>query len=135
MIVCIRCTQPRQPQEMCKGRRHCQACQARAARISYYRHRWRQLDKNARRRAAEYGCDVQPVDYGAIFAADIAHPCGMCGQHLNPITDEIEFDHIQPLAEGGPHAPHNIRLVHRACNREASMRRFVLAKVLNRRVA
>jgi 5-methylcytosine-specific restriction endonuclease McrA len=31
--------------------------------------------------------------------------------------NEVEFDHIIPYSRGGTTTPHNLRLVHRNCNR------------------
>lgn len=100
--------------------------------MSYYRRRFAKLEKVSRRRAAAYGCTVEPVDYEAIYTTQIGMDCPCCGYPL--AIDSVEFDHAQPLAEGGAHAADNIRLVHRTCNREASMRRFILSKLLNRLV-
>ncbi len=130
MIICIRCEQPTHPDDMYPRRRHCRACQQRADRMSYYRHRFAKLEKVSRRRAEQYGCPIEPVDYALIYLAQVGQPCGICGQPISP--DSIEFDHAIPLADGGPHSEQNIRLTHRACNREASIRRFILSRVFNR---
>jgi 5-methylcytosine-specific restriction endonuclease McrA len=131
-MTCIRCNQPKRADEMLAGRRHCLDCQRRAARLSYYRHRFVCLEKVNRRRAEQYGCSIELVDYAAIYFAQIGQACALCGQPTSP--DNAEFDHIAPLADGGAHADQNIRIIHRTCNREASMRRFVLARVLTRRI-
>jgi 5-methylcytosine-specific restriction endonuclease McrA len=130
MPICIRCGQSKREEEMQPRRRHCRECQRRADRLSYYRRRFAKLEKVNRRRARQYGCEIAPVDYAVIYAAQIGTPCGLCGAPLVP--DNAEFDHITPLADGGAHAEANIRLVHRTCNREASMRRFILSRVFNR---
>jgi len=132
MILCIRCQQPTEPEDMMPRRRHCRPCQQRADRMSYYRHRFNKLEKVNRRRAAAYGCQIGPVDYALIYLVQIGQACDMCGQPTTP--DNAEFDHIIPLADGGPHSEDNIRITHRTCNREASMRRFILSRVLNRLV-
>jgi 5-methylcytosine-specific restriction endonuclease McrA len=132
MIICIRCQQPTEPCDMYPRRRHCRLCQQRADRMSYYRHRFARLEKVNRRRAVSYGCSIATVDYALIYLAQVGQPCGICGQPISP--ENIEFDHIIPLADGGSHSEENIRLTHRTCNREASMRRFILSRVLNRLV-
>jgi 5-methylcytosine-specific restriction endonuclease McrA len=130
MIDCIRCNTPTAAEDLHPGRRHCRLCQQRADRLSYYRHRFAKLEKVSRRRAEQYGCVVEPCDYALIYAAQIGQACAFCGQPTTPA--DTEFDHITPLANGGPHAEQNIRIVHRTCNRSASMRIFVLSRVLNR---
>jgi 5-methylcytosine-specific restriction endonuclease McrA len=130
MIICIRCQQTTEPEDMYPCRRHCRACQRRADRISYYRNRFAKLEKVGRRRAEQYGCAVGSVDYAQIYADQIGHACDLCGECIQP--ENYEFDHIWPLADGGAHSQLNVRLVHRYCNRAASMRRFILSRVLNR---
>jgi 5-methylcytosine-specific restriction endonuclease McrA len=130
MKICIRCNQNTPPDEMQPGRRHCRSCQRRADRISYYRNRFAKLEKVNRRRAEQYGCPIAAVDYALIYAEQIGQPCGLCGECIQP--ENYEFDHVWPLAAGGAHSQQNVRLVHRQCNRAASMRRFILEKVLNR---
>jgi 5-methylcytosine-specific restriction endonuclease McrA len=132
MIRCIRCHTPTATEDMYPGRRHCRACQRRADRISYYRHRFAKLEQVSRRRAEHYQCQIAAdVDYALIYAEQIGQPCALCGVCVQP--ENYEFDHIWPLADGGAHSAQNIRLVHRYCNRAASMRRFVLARVMQRR--
>jgi 5-methylcytosine-specific restriction endonuclease McrA len=131
MIICIRCQTPTATEDMHSGRRHCRRCQQRASRISYYRHRFAKLEKVSRRRAEQYRCQIaSDVDYALIYAAQIGQSCGLCSMPVTP--DNYEFDHIIPLASGGAHSAQNIRLVHRTCNRAASMRIFVLSRILNR---
>jgi 5-methylcytosine-specific restriction endonuclease McrA len=130
IITCIRCRQPTAPEDMYPHRRHCRACQRRADRISYYRNRFAKLEKVSRRRAEQYGCPIAEVDYAQIYADQIGQPCALCGEYIQP--ENYEFDHIWPLADGGAHSQQNVRLVHRQCNRAASMRRFILSRVLNR---
>ena len=43
------------------------------------------------------------------------HTCQRCGEHLR--DDEVEFDHIIPVAKGGSSEEHNIRLTCFKCNR------------------
>ncbi|MCX4194040.1 HNH endonuclease [Methylophaga sp. OBS1] len=46
------------------------------------------------------------------------HTCQECGEHLR--DDEVEFDHIIPVAKGGSSEEHNIRLTCFDCNRGKS---------------
>jgi len=46
------------------------------------------------------------------------HTCQECGKHLR--DDEVEFDHIIPVAKGGSSEEHNIRLTCFDCNRDKS---------------
>jgi len=46
------------------------------------------------------------------------HTCQHCGKHLK--DDEVEFDHIIPIAKGGSSEEHNIRLTCFGCNRDKS---------------
>jgi len=130
MIDCIRCDNPTATEDLYPGRRHCRACQRRANRLAYYRHRFAALEKMNRRRAKQYGCQIGAVDYALIYAAQIGQPCELCGAPITP--DNYEFDHTIPLALGGAHSEQNMRLLHRYCNRESSMRTFILLRVFNR---
>jgi len=40
--------------------------------------------------------------------------CHICGARCRP--DEVTLDHLIPLAEGGTHAPENLRVAHLSCN-------------------
>jgi len=46
------------------------------------------------------------------------HTCQHCGKHIR--HDEVEFDHIIPVAKGGSSEEHNIRLTCFDCNRDKS---------------
>lgn len=48
------------------------------------------------------------------------YTCQRCGRHLQ--DDEVEFDHIIPIAKGGSSEEHNIRLTCFDCNRDKSDR-------------
>jgi hypothetical protein len=48
------------------------------------------------------------------------HTCQHCGKHLR--DDEVEFDHVIPIARGGSSEEHNIRLTCFDCNREKTDR-------------
>ena len=65
------------------------------------------------RRAQKYATVSEPIDYGTV----IASARGLCGICHEPIgTARTHFDHIVPLARGGPHAQTNLRLAHATCN-------------------
>jgi len=46
------------------------------------------------------------------------YTCQHCSTH--PRDDEVEFDHIIPIAKGGSSEEHNIRLTCFTCNRDKS---------------
>jgi len=46
------------------------------------------------------------------------YTCHQCGKHLR--DDEVEFDHIIPVAKGGSSDEHNLRLTCFECNRGKS---------------
>ena len=48
------------------------------------------------------------------------HTCQVCGKHL--LDNEVEFDHVIPVAKGGNSEEHNIRLTCFDCNRSKSDR-------------
>ena len=48
------------------------------------------------------------------------HTCQHCGEHLK--DNEVEFDHIIPLARGGSSDEHNVRLTCHDCNSDKSDR-------------
>ena len=48
------------------------------------------------------------------------HTCQHCGKHLK--DDEIEFDHIIPLAKGGSSDEQNVRLTCHDCNSDSPTR-------------
>jgi 5-methylcytosine-specific restriction endonuclease McrA len=69
---------------------------------------------NRLRRGRIASTSVEPVDYTAILAEHgmFCHICSMV------IVDEsdLHFDHVIPLALGGPHSAENIRPAHALCN-------------------
>ena len=127
---CPRCGQLREFfYAVANGRmRHCACCQRLAARQSYWRRRYAELERRARRRAAAYGCYIETVDYAGL--ATMAESCELCGRAIEP-GQPLEFHHIRPLAQGGPHAAANVAVVHRYCNRAESWRVFILARLFN----
>jgi hypothetical protein len=108
----------------CHRRNHCKECQAKASRMSYYRNRFVYIERAARKRAIEYGCEVEVLDYAAIYDSYIDTPCHICSCNMS-ILDHLEFDHIIALAHRGPHIASNVRLLHRHCNRGLSFEDFL----------
>lgn len=45
--------------------------------------------------------------------------CRICGKQIKP-GDELDFDHIHELADGGKHEADNLRPLHRVCHRKKS---------------
>ena len=64
-----------------------------------------------RRRARKNGVTVEPVDEAAIYERD-GHMCIYCGA-----TENLELDHIVPLASGGAHCEDNLVVACLSCNR------------------
>lgn len=48
------------------------------------------------------------------LAARQGDRCGICGQPMR--AGRMHVDHIVPVSHGGPDAPWNLRLTHKACN-------------------
>ena len=42
--------------------------------------------------------------------------CPWCGHMLPDDRSRVQVDHIVPKAEGGPHRPQNLQVLHRSCN-------------------
>ena len=75
---------------------------------------------NARRRAALRKVDRIEYDRRDIFERD-RWRCQICGQKVDPglvgpDRRSATIDHIIPLTDGGPDAPHNVQLAHYSCN-------------------
>lgn len=70
--------------------------------------------KHAARRGRKAGAVVTKVDLADIL---IEHgmTCHLCHEPIDTIGD-LHFDHVIPLALGGPHHRDNIRPAHAACN-------------------
>ena len=70
------------------------------------------------RRARKYGAEWEKIDFAELLAAHgmICHLCG--GQ----IDEDLEWDHVIPLARGGAHAAENLRPSHALCNRRKGAR-------------
>jgi 5-methylcytosine-specific restriction endonuclease McrA len=69
---------------------------------------------NSVRKARMLAVQTEPVDYAAILAEHgmFCHICSLV------IVDEsdLHFDHVIPLALGGPHSQANIKPAHALCN-------------------
>jgi len=71
----------------------------------------RARDRSARKRGARIG----RVDYAAILNA-FNGLCGICQKSLDLKAEKYHFDHIVPLAAGGPHETKNLQIAHARCN-------------------
>jgi 5-methylcytosine-specific restriction endonuclease McrA len=67
--------------------------------------------------AKRWGCKVGSVDLAAVVARYTA--CYLCGRDL---AGSLDFDHVIPFSQGGPHIESNIRPTHRTCNRQKHAR-------------
>lgn len=74
----------------------------------------------ARRRARKRQNAVEPIDYKMIFERDKGI-CQLCG---GKVLVYPNYDHIVPLALGGPHASWNLQLTHRICNERRGVGRI-----------
>lgn len=89
---------------------------------------WRKTHKfvdreSLRRRAQrehEGNTQVTPIDYEHILERDGAW-CYICEKDILP-EDEIEFDHVIPIARHGFHSEENIKVAHKVCNRRKHAR-------------
>ena len=84
--------------------------------IDIMRRRALRLNSGARRRGA--GGSVRAVELAHIVERSRDERgrwiCAICKQ---PVTlDDLSFDHIMALADGGEHAAHNLAPAHRKCN-------------------
>jgi 5-methylcytosine-specific restriction endonuclease McrA len=70
--------------------------------------------KNARRYAQIRATRTGPIDYAAILEAH-GMWCHICGYDIDSLA-VLQFDHVIPLALGGPHTQANIRPAHASCN-------------------
>lgn len=91
--------------------------------------KWKAYDK-ARRKTPEYRAyqrERQKERYHKMGGKDYrrAWPelllrdgpvCGICGEHLDPIREAFEVDHIVPVSKGGTSDLSNLQLAHPACN-------------------
>lgn len=84
--------------------------------IDIVRRRALRLNSGARRRGVQ----------GTVRAVELAHvleksvdaqgrwQCAIC--HQTVTLDDLSFDHVLALADGGEHAAHNLVPAHRKCN-------------------
>jgi hypothetical protein len=80
-------------------------------------HRLKMIEYGHRQIALKWGVEVEPVDLAAVLAR---HPgCYLCGR---PLETPLDFDHVIPFSQGGPHIESNIRPTHRTCNRQKHAR-------------
>jgi len=98
--------------------------QANPERTTIHRKRWRAdnperaievgRENMARRKARKRGNKVTKADYAAILA-EFGMVCHICTLDI-PTMADLHFDHVIPLAKGGPHSADNIRPSHAVCN-------------------
>jgi 5-methylcytosine-specific restriction endonuclease McrA len=67
-----------------------------------------------RRRARKYAAGYERVDLKALLL-EHGMICHICSREIAS-TSDLHFDHVIPLAKGGPHAASNIRPAHAKCN-------------------
>jgi hypothetical protein len=83
----------------------------------YRRHRPRILEQRAHKRAGQFGVARLRLDYVALHERDLGR-CYLCGQAV-PL-EVASWDHVVPLASGGPHIDENVRTAHVLCNARKS---------------
>lgn len=74
----------------------------------------------ARRYERLRSASVEPVDFSAILA-EHGMTCHICDGPIQSRSD-LHFDHVIPLAKGGPHSADNIRPSHARCNLRKGVR-------------
>jgi 5-methylcytosine-specific restriction endonuclease McrA len=84
--------------------------------IDIVRRRALRLNSGARRRGVRGS--VRAVELGHILAQSVdAQGNWICALCHGPVTlNDLSFDHVQALADGGEHAAHNLVPAHRKCN-------------------
>lgn len=70
--------------------------------------------KSARRRAQIRETEVEPIDFSKVLA-EHGMVCHICTGAIAS-RDDLHFDHVIPLARGGPHMRNNIKPAHAICN-------------------
>jgi len=70
--------------------------------------------KHVRRKRQMRETAVGPVSFERIIDRD-GMTCHICGEPIETL-DDLHFDHVIPLARGGPHVEENIRPAHAKCN-------------------
>ncbi len=77
--------------------------------------RLKNIDIKGRRRAKERGSRVGRIDWKHVVERGTG-TCPLCQEPLTVGVDQIHFDHIIPLAAGGPHVTENLQVTHARCN-------------------
>lgn len=75
------------------------------------RHRIQAQQYRATRRAVQAAAVIGNVCYESLHA--FFPDCYLCGQ---PLSGEVDVDHIVPLSRGGAHSQANLRPTHESCN-------------------
>lgn len=70
-------------------------------------------EQEARRRARKQGNGIEPYARAEIIARDRSR-CHFCGKKCAPA--DIHIDHLVPIIQGGPDAPHNVAVSCADCN-------------------
>lgn len=109
----IREWQRANPERMAELHRRWKAANPEIVRESSRRH-------SGIRRARKRGLPYEVVDFAAVLA-EHGMVCHICGDDIVSDAD-LEFDHVVPLARGGPHLSANIRPAHAGCNRKKGAR-------------
>jgi hypothetical protein len=83
-------------------------------------HPERHAQRSARYKARKRANTVEPVDYASIIERD-GSMCHICGEAVDMALPKYHpksksFDHVIPLAKGGPHSMDNVKLSHFGCN-------------------
>lgn len=86
----------------------------------YRRNKNKAKEADSRRRALMLANGYEVVDFGALLL-EHGMVCHICKLDI-PDESDLHFDHVIPLAKGGPHAAHNIRPAHAFCNRSKGAR-------------
>jgi 5-methylcytosine-specific restriction endonuclease McrA len=77
------------------------------------KNRIQRLEQHNRRRARIVGSQTGRVSYAAVLERD-GYICHICEGSVEP--GDLHFDHVIPLAKGGPHVEDNIKVAHSSCN-------------------
>ena len=72
-----------------------------------------------RRRARLLAAYVEDTPFEAVLLRDLG-VCGICQRQIT--SNQIDMDHVIPLAAGGTHEMKNIQLAHPACNKRKGAR-------------
>jgi len=75
--------------------------------------------QNAHKRRAR----IKQVTVGPVnFAKILQEAEGLCQLCFEPLSEQVHFDHIFPLAKGGSHTEDNLQATHPSCNRSKGAR-------------